>query len=157
VPEGLGRINFDDLQGEVASVCEKGNHYAGLAAQARKQAKIAEIDCDVLEKQKGKTARLAAVARGEKFTVDSIKDEVGTDPVVIEWKKKVVELEYQAEVLDAAKFAYIHKAQLLQGVTGIVTEEIRARRFGGALPGEGKPLPFTPVSGAPRRVPRTPV
>ena len=144
----IGRIDSDNLLGEVEEVSAQGNWWAILAAAAKKRHRDAKHDLDVLEARLRKQARMEAQGRGEKFTVDSIRDEVTLNPQMIQAQQAVSKAEEDADVLVATQFALVRKAGLLEGMTGIAVEEIHARRAGG--PASGASVP-------PGRVPRTPL
>jgi len=147
ITENLGRIDYDNLAKEVGDVNAEGNWWSILTARARKRAKNAAQDVDVLQAQLRKAARIAALSRGEKFTVDVINDEVTMDPRMIAAKRAVADAEEEAEILDSAKWALSGKGRMLQEIAGLVREEISARRAG---------VPFAPSTPDPAPSARPP-
>ena len=157
ITDALARIDMENITEEFAEQGALALRWGVLAAQADADEGRAKDAITVIEAEVGNDLRASHTRLGEKFTVDSIKDEVTLHKRVRDAKEAYHVARENAGVLKAAKLNAERKDSKLDSYArgGIVGRDVRAnmpaesaREFVRSRRGE--------IESAPSRLPRKP-
>ena len=136
VVKELGEIDLDNLSREVA---EAGGHaiwFGVAAARTSAAARRVELTLNVLKASKAKKFREEHARLGEKYTVDSIKDDVTLDEEVQKGERKLIDAYEKSNILQAVKTAVEQKNRTVGNLTAAITKELDLKTLGRqAVPG----------------------
>ena len=129
IRESLAQINLDDLEDETVHTGAEATWFGIVAARARRLAGEAELTRDVTRAAIAKELDAGALARGEKpLTVDQRKDAVLLDPRYQTTHRAWLETEEAASIAESAKFAVVRKQSHLEQLSGLLAQELSAKR-----------------------------
>jgi hypothetical protein len=150
VLDTLGRIDFDDLAGEIARTGGEAIFWGIASADAKARANQADLKAKVTRVQVSQRFRKLARELGEKSTEGSIGESTTLDPEVTETEQAAIEAERVAGLIQAVLFAIVQKSKTLGELAGVVRDE---RAAGRRLPDWTNPE----VREAPLTTPTTPM
>lgn len=127
ITQSLGRIDFDDLRGEMSRTGGEVVWYGILTAAAKRRASQAELASRVVEARLAKKYRLHARQMSEKTTNDEIKEAVRLDPDYAAACEALFAAEEQASILESCKFALVQKQRDLNSATS--AQAVQAERL----------------------------
>lgn len=123
---GLARIDFENLTTEYADTGAHALWYGVLAAQALGDHERAKDHLKIVEAEVGVDLRASHTGFGEKFTVDSIRDEVLVHARTREARAATIVAEENMEILRAVRDNVARKDQKLAALGASVGREILA-------------------------------
>jgi len=108
-------INDADIYGELAQHSVKQHYWGSMWARAVRQRRTAELDLEALEATLSKTFReqMAESEPATRITEKMIKEYVTGHPSYTDESKKVIHLEYLANIFGVAKNAFESRGRML--------------------------------------------
>lgn len=128
ITESIGRINLDDLRGELEATGGQVVWLGVVAAQARRRANATKVALDVQLAALDKMTRNRMAANGEKPTEAAVTASIRLDPAYLSVYEVHHEALYAAEVAESAKYACVQKMKNLESLAGLLVQEELARR-----------------------------
>ncbi len=130
IVESLGRLDLDNVKGETEETGAEALWFGEVAARAKKTARDLRLAYDVTRARAANEARLNFNAKGERYTVDQVKEAVDLHEKVQRAFAAWSDAEYQADLAESAKFTLARKHEHLQHLSGLLNQELLARRAG---------------------------
>lgn len=119
------KIDYGNIMGELLTFPVIFNRVANLKAEMDNMVSHAKLDTDIFESELRKEYRKKFLAASQKFTIDSLEDEIKTDTRYRAKKQHYINLQKDAAYLDGLYWA----AQSKDSKLNRMSEKIRPEEF----------------------------
>ena len=126
ITESLGRLDLDNLKGEIREIGSTAVWWGILTANAKRRANDTKLSVEIIKAQLGREKRQSFEARGIKITERAIEEEMVLDPRYREVMEAYHQAQETADTVESTKYAIVGKSQNLAALAPMIAQEARA-------------------------------
>jgi hypothetical protein len=123
IVDRIGRIDLDDIAGEIEGVGAEQVWWSVLAAHARHASNVAKLTLDTVRAELGREKRKLFEALGQKITEAKVDEEVNLDTRFQAASLKHFDAIRDADIAEGVKYVCVQKARSSEALAPILTRE----------------------------------